>query len=293
MNASRLVSTLALSALLLGGAASLATAAPAPAAAVAQADANAAPTPVPSPAATPNPSSSDDSEVRIEPLIWLPTTNASITVGDARFNRTLSLDGTVTPGQLLPHLHVAVAGRIEGREGRWGGFGEIFYSSDSQSAKIAGVGGTLNTKMTMGQIAGFYRVNPGEVPVDLVAGVRIAGLSNQLDFSSAHFAVLGNQGFDITKSRTNLYPIIGARVAFPVAKKLTFQVYGDYGGFGIGNDLQTWRAQGTFGYDVSQTTRMTLGYTAIGYSGNHGTNITRDKYNFTFHGPTVGISFKL
>lgn len=293
MNASKLVSTIALSALLLGGASSLTLAAPAPAAAVAQADANAAPTPAPSPAAAPSPSSSDDSEVRIEPVIWLPTTNASVTVGDARFNRTLSLNGTVTPGEMLPHMHVSFAGRVEGRDGRWGGFGEIFYSSDSQSAKIAGVGGTLNTKMTMGQIAGFYRVNPGEVPVDLVAGVRIAGLSNQLDFSSARFPILGNQGFDVTRSHTNLYPIIGARVGFPLAKKLSFQVYGDYGGFGIGNNLQTWRAQGTFGYDMSTTTRLTLGYTAIGYSGNHGNDVTTDKYNATFHGPTVGVSFKL
>ena len=214
-------------------------------------------------------------------------------MGDPRLQRAVSVDGTVTPGEMLPHMHVSIAGRVEGRDGRWGGFGEIFYASDSQSAKVLGVGGTLNTKMTMGQIAGFYRVNPGEVPVDLVAGVRIANLSNQLDFSNSHFAGLNNQGFDITKGHTDLYPVIGARVAFPLAKKLTFQIYGDYGGFGMGNNLQTWRAQGTFGYDMSQTTRLALGYTAIGYSGNRGSGVTADKYNATFYGPTIGLSFKL
>lgn len=291
MGHSRLLTTAALSMLLLGSATGLGCADPAKpsakAAIVAQSDA------APAASSQSKDAPADDSEVRISPLVWLPTANASVTIGDNRFNRTLSLDGTVTPSETLPNLHISFTGAIEGRSGRWGGVGEIFYISTSQPAKIAGVGGTLSNKMTLSQVSGFYRVIPGKVPVDLVAGVRIASLENNLDFSSARFAVLGNQGFDVTRSKTDFYPIVGARVGLPISNKLGFRVYGDYGGFGIGNNLQTWRAQGVFGYDICSTVRLDAGYSAVGFSGNSGNGVTSYRYNTTFHGPVFGASFKI
>ena len=295
----RFLSALALSASLLSGVSQSAWAAPVtapqPPAAIAQAGGETAPPSSSKPEAPPPNASSTTtgSEVRLEPIMWLPTATARVKVGDPLFRNTLSVGGTVTPEQALPNLHISFAGRIEGRCERWGGFGEIFYLSSSQPAKILGKGGTLGSQLTMGQVAGFYRTNQGSVPIDLIAGVRIASLENKLDFSSAQFVELGGKGFNISRGNTDLYPIVGARVTFPLSQKLSFQAYGDYGGFGIGNSLQTWRAQGMFGYDMNASTRLLVGYNAVNYSSSTGRDTATVRKNATFYGPALGMSFKL
>lgn len=235
----------------------------------------------------------DDVEVRIEPIIWVPTTDSTVSIGDPRFTGTKTFNGVVTPAEAISDLHFGLSGRIEGRDGRWGGFGEFLYFSLGAPATVKGIGGTLNDNLGMAQLSGFYRVTQGDIPVDFVAGMRLAGTSVNLDFSSAQFKVLGGQGFNVTRSDTVVDPVLGARVAFPLSKKMFFQIYGDYGGFGIGNNQQTWRGQGTFGMDMCENTRLLLGYCAINFSGSRGIGTSLVQTNTTFRGPVLGVSFKL
>jgi hypothetical protein len=143
------------------------------------------------------------------------------------------------------------------------------------------------------QLSGFYRVARGRVPVDLVAGLRIGSVTNTLDFNGARIVALGGQGFRVSRATTAIDPIIGARVTFPLGKLLSLQVYGDYGGFGLGDDQHTWRAQGVLGYDVTPSVRLLLGYTAINMSSRQGTGTTTVHFDNTFRGPSLGASFKL
>lgn len=79
-----------------------------------------------------------DSEIFIEPVIWVPTVSANASIGDARFANDLTANGVISPSDLKGKLHFAACGRVEGRSGRWGGFGELFYV-------IASAGTTFET----------------------------------------------------------------------------------------------------------------------------------------------------
>lgn len=234
-----------------------------------------------------------DSEIRIEPVIWLPFVSANASIGDVRFANDRTANGVISPSDLKGKLHFAACGRIEGRTGRWGGFGELFYVNASAGTTFENFTGTFNTKFTLAQLAAFYRVYDGKTPVDVIAGARMISSTNRLDFNSARFPALGGQGMSVGKTRTDIDPIIGVRVSVPFSERFVGNLYGDYGGFGIGDNQQTWRVSANVGWNATRTFRMSLGYTAIGFSHQSGSGTTLVKSSAVMHGPAIGFSFKV
>ena len=84
-------------------------------------------------------------------------------------------------------------------------------------------------------------------------------------------------------------PIIGARVSLPVWKKLSFNVNGDIGGFGVGSDL-TWQACPFLNWQISKLASLQAGYRLLYTDYETGSGLNRFKYDMLTSGPQVGFA---
>ncbi|MCC7377442.1 MAG: hypothetical protein IT581_22465 [Verrucomicrobiales bacterium] len=84
-------------------------------------------------------------------------------------------------------------------------------------------------------------------------------------------------------------PIIGANVHLPFAKKFSFNVHGDVGGFGAGSDL-TWQAFPYFSWQISDSFSAHLGYRLVLTDYETGSGRDRFRYDMLSHGPQLGAT---
>jgi hypothetical protein len=109
----------------------------------------------------------------------------------------------------------------------------------------------LDTRTSEVTLIGGYRiVDEPSVNLDLLAGGRLNWLKLSLQLSGP------NREADGEIKKTWFDPLVGGRVAVPVAEKWSLGLYGDVGGFGVGSSI-TWQLWPTVSYQLSR--RMTLG----------------------------------
>jgi len=114
-------------------------------------------------------------------------------------------------------------------------------------------------------LGGYRVVDKGPVVVDLLAGGRLNGNKQKVDYHGTLVDVSGSV------SKTWIDPVVATRVAAPLGGKFGVSFYGDIGGFGIGSKL-TWQAIATANYQINH--KMTVGagwrYFQINYHDNDG-----------------------
>jgi len=115
---------------------------------------------------------------------------------------------------------------------------------------------------------------------ELLAGARYNNLSGE---------IRGPFGRNPTGTQDWWDPIVGANLSLPFAKKFSFNVRGDIGGFGVGSDL-TWQAFPYLGWQFTQWGSLQVGYRWVSTDYETGSGASRFKYDMLTQGPQVGFT---
>lgn len=120
--------------------------------------------------------------------------------------------------------------------------------------------------------------------VEVLAGTRYNNLAGEIRgpgvLPSPIIAVPSQDWWD---------PIVGANLTLPFAKKFSFNVRGDIGGFGVGSDL-TWQAFPFFNWQVSRSFSVQAGYRLVYTDYETGSGPSRFRYDMLTHGPQLGAT---
>lgn len=84
-------------------------------------------------------------------------------------------------------------------------------------------------------------------------------------------------------------PIVGANVRLPLFSKLSFNVRGDIGGFGVGSDL-TWQAFPYLSWQFTRLASLQAGYRWVYTDYETGSGLRRFAYDVLTQGPQVGFT---
>jgi hypothetical protein len=204
-----------------------------------------------------------------------------------------SLEGTVGVGglptvdvdasfsDLLDYLDFAFMAVAEARRDRFGIFGDILYTKLSGDA--TGPGGLLNASLTnqmiIGTLMGEYRVAEwGKTSVDLMAGGRVWGVSNEISISGIGSAEVDEYWVD---------PMIGVKSRVQGASPWYLTGWAMIGGFGVSSDID-WDLFGGVGYEITDRISLVGGYRGIGV------DYSSDGFVFDVieHGPILGGVFR-
>ena len=236
-----------------------------------------------SPAATPS-SSTDDWKAEITPTIWIPSTNLSLTYGSR------SLGTVIRPEDLVGKIQFAACGHLEARKGDWGVTGDGFYVNLAEDVTYRRVNGSMRFNETLLQANGFYRLQQGEAPIDVMVGLRLYDFGISTAFSRD--GLIFNQAVTFERNRSWVDPVIGMRASFPLNEDLRFGLYGDIGGFGVGSDF-SYRVSGQFDYAASDSISVGVGYAALGARYRGGSGLDTFNMDLTQYGPTLALKFKI
>jgi hypothetical protein len=225
--------------------------------------------------------------VTFTPYAWAPGLYGDVTVRarDAELDANFIdiLDNTETV--------VGLAGRLEVTRGRFGIFGDAFYTKASvDNAGAPGV--DVTSRMWFIDFGGLVRVldtTDDRVPgltVDLYGGGRYSNLELDLDTAGEP---------SLTRAKSWIDPIVGARVGVHFSEHVFLLVGGDIGGFGVGSDF-AWSVLGLIGYRWQGGPvewAILAGYKALAQdytSGGSGTG--RFRWDVLMHGPVLGFSIR-
>jgi predicted porin len=186
-------------------------------------------------------------EFQVTPYLWLAGVSGRIGLGIGS-GAPVEADFS----SLFENLKGGLMAEFDGRKGRWGFLFDGMYIKLGATSPLESpyVDATLDETQQLYQLGGTYRVNEGEVPVDLVLGARYFYLNTTLTLT-------GPLGLGASTTKNWADAIVGARVAVPLAKRLRLLGYGDVG---TGGSNLTWQAIAGVSYDFSKTVSGRFGY---------------------------------
>ena len=126
---------------------------------------------------------------------------------------------------------------------------------------------------------------PRYLTLDPVVGVRFWSLDQDLTVT-----LPTGQSLAAGSEESWWDPYVGARFRWQFAKRWGWTLYGDVGGFGIGDasDL-TWQFQTFLRYHITRGFFVTAGYRALGTDRVTGAGATKNGIDSTMHGPMFGL----
>lgn len=234
-----------------------------------------------------------DWQFELTPYFW-----AAGLKGPTQIGRLPQINVNESFLDILRVLDFAAMGTFEARKERWGLLldGMYFKLSDGMTATRTGPGpigatATANANLTIKQtlLTGgvAYRVLEGSTPVDIIGGARYNKLSANADIGISFFGPLGlnpSATRSLSDEKSWTIPIIGARVAHPIADRWTLTGYADVGG-SSGNS--GWQLAGGAAYAYSKDVSLKFGYRALKIDYNKNGFL----YDVTFQGPYVAATF--
>ena len=186
---------------------------------------------------------------------------------------------------VLKSFKFAFMGAAEARNDRLVFLGDLMWVhlGESQGLKVRDVNFAdvkIDSKTTaITALAGYRVANKGPVVVDLLAGGRLNGNRQEVDYHGIVVDV------SASVSKTWIDPIAATRIIAPLGGKFGLSLYGDIGGFGIGSKL-TWQGIATATYQINHKMTAGLGYRyfKINYHDNDGF-----RYNVAQSGPILSL----
>jgi hypothetical protein len=171
---------------------------------------------------------------------------------------TLPVD--VKFNEILDNLDFAAMGAVEIGYGRWGFVADGMYANIGDSASGSrGASVDVTLEQFVGNFALSYEVmRTQSLTLAAYAGVRVNSINLDFDFKGPR-----GRRFDASGSETWVDPIIGMRLQAELPNNFFFRATGDVGGFDVSSQF-TWQAIGTFGYHLTESSSLLLGYRAIG-----------------------------
>ena len=102
-------------------------------------------------------------------------------------------------------------------------------------------------------------------------------------------------GFDpgISEQHSWVDFIIGARLVFNISDKFIASLRGDVGGFGLGSSSNlTWNVTVLGEYRIFPNVGLVAGYRYLAVDWEQGSGPSRIGYDWTIHGPILGVSIE-
>jgi hypothetical protein len=174
-------------------------------------------------------------------------------------------------GDVLKAFKFGFMGAADARHDRLVFLGDLMWVhlGGSQGLKVRDVNFAdvkIDTKTWEITALGGYRIaDKGPVVVDLLAGGRLNGNKQEVDYHGAFVDA------SASVSRTWIDPVVATRIIAPLGGKFGMSLYGDIGGFGIGSKL-SWQGIAVATYQINH--KMTAGagwrYFQINYHGHDG-----------------------
>ncbi len=162
--------------------------------------------------------------------------------------------------ELVEYLDFAAMGTMELGYDRWSFVADMMYAKLGDS--ISGNHNDsvdLDMKQFLGNFVVAYElVKTDTYKLDAYAGARVNYLSLDLNVKGPR----GNK-FSRHGSETWVDPIVGTRFQAELPHNFFFRAVGDIGGFGAASEL-TWQASGGFGYHITPSSSILLGYRVLG-----------------------------
>lgn len=245
------------------------------------------------------------------PVQQAPRKRWSVTIAAymwaANISGTSYSDGAATDvdidfGDLFDRLDYAVPAYVEGRYDR------VSLAVDFLFMKFLGnrvgpaglVGGTGQLSMQLADFRLGYTLlcrtvgsaqwgnccHPRLLTLDGVIGARNWDVDQDIQILGP-----GGGGLVLRSGNQNWWDgYVGARLRWQFHKRWAATLYGDIGGFGIGNSASlTWQLQATLRYYITRGFWAGLGYRAIDVDRVEGTGLMRNGVDLTFHGILLGF----
>lgn len=174
--------------------------------------------------------------------------------------RGRSVDVDASFGDIFERLDFGLMGTFEARKGNWGLLLDTMYISLSNETTTRGIlfsGVNSESKLFIIDPEMTYRAfaNDKGASIDLLAGVRIWHLKNELTFLPGLLAPL----VEVSESKNWADPVVGARGVIALSPRLFLNGKFDLGGFGVGSDF-TGQAYGGAGINVKPRVALIGGY---------------------------------
>ena len=226
------------------------------------------------------------------------------------FDVDTTINGVTAPvdlsfSDIIDHFDVlAFAVRTESRKGesKWGILLDGWYVSlesdfKTKSPFIEKV--EVDIEQSVVDLAVMYQLFKGlpmkeqgcylPLSLDVWGGARYQYLKQEVTPRGP-----GPLNVKLGKSKDWIEPLVGARIQFPLTKKLTLGVVGDVSGFGVGSASdRTWNFASGFDYQLFEKVSIKLAYKIydIKYSNGSGTN--KFGLDGKEEGPWLGLTFQL
>lgn len=200
------------------------------------------------------------------PYLWASGVSGHAQIGRFEANPSASF------AHILNHLNIGLMGAVEARNDRWGVLADTMYVklSDTRDTRI---GGTVDLDGTalLYSMAGAYRVLPGPVSVDVLAGARYPYVRATITTALASRA----------RTSSSWSPIAGARVLAPVDEHWGVLGYIDGGKRGADSN---WQGIAGVSYKFNERVNGEFGYRYMRFNKH-----ARDAdFDFKLHGPFAG-----
>jgi hypothetical protein len=197
-----------------------------------------------------------------------------------------------------------VSTRVEARKGKskWGLFLDGWYidlESDFRMSDPIIQEVDVDIEQAQVDLAVMYQLFKGlpmkkagcylPLSLDVWGGARYAYLKQKIE------PRIGN---DITpklgKSKDWVEPVVGARIQFPLTKKLTLSALGDVSGFGVGSASdKTWTFTSGFDYQLFEKVSIKLAYKVYDIDYSNGSGTSEFGLDGKEEGPWLGFTFQL
>jgi len=193
------------------------------------------------------------------PLGWLAGIRGDVTVRGRQVDTDVSFD------QILDHLKGIAMADFELQKGKFGIYAQPNWIKLEADGNAGPLNGQSDMQLWIVDAAGFYQMCKwGEekpVTVDALVGVRYWNIKNDLTLSGPG----GILSFNGSSTLSLIDPIVGLRSKIYLTKKLSLNVHGDIGGFGVSEKSSnlSWQALGTLGYDFTRHFSLLAGYRAL------------------------------
>jgi len=215
-------------------------------------------------------------QVNTAVYLFAPSLKGTVGVGGLP---TVDVDAKFS--DILDYLDFAFMAVAEVRRDRIGILGDLLYTKLSGSSDILGglATASLTNQLIIGTLMGEYRVAEwGKSSVDLMAGARVWGVTNDLSISGVGSASDDQYWVD---------PMIGIKGRLQGASRWYLTGWGMIGGFGASSDID-WDLFGGVGYEISDRISLVGGYRALGVDYSSGGFV----FDIVEQGPIFGAVFR-
>jgi len=226
--------------------------------------------------------SKDTWQFPVEPYLLLPNMSGTTGVGN------LLADVDASSSDIFGSLKMGAMLYLEATKGKWTIASDFLYMNLEQDLKSSTLinSGKVNAKQMGWELAGLRRINSW---LELGAGALINSL--EVDMEVMKNQVGGNPVSQSgAQSKTWVDPMLIARLTSNPANKVTGQLRGEIGGFGIGSDM-AWQVQALAGYRFSKLFDLSAGYRAISLDYSSGEGNKTFIYDVVTQGPVVKFGF--